>query len=39
MQAVGGRCCQLAEAVADVAPEDFGCESVTPWPAYQLPEA
>jgi uncharacterized glyoxalase superfamily protein PhnB len=26
---------QLAEAVADVAPEDFGCETVSPWPAYQ----
>jgi hypothetical protein len=25
----------LAEAVADVAPEDFGCETVSPWPAYQ----
>ncbi len=26
---------QLAEAMADVAPEDFGCETVSPWPAYQ----
>ena len=26
---------QLAEAVADVAPEEFGCETVSPWPAYQ----
>jgi uncharacterized glyoxalase superfamily protein PhnB len=26
---------QLAEAVSDVAPEDFGCETVSPWPAYQ----
>ncbi len=26
---------QLAEAVADVAPEEFGCETVTPWPAYE----
>lgn len=25
---------QLAEAVADVAPEDFGCTTVSPWPAY-----
>ena len=24
---------QLAEAVADVAPEEFGCETVSPWPA------
>lgn len=27
---------QLAEAIADVAPEEFGCETVSPWPAYQL---
>ena len=27
---------QLAEAVADVAPEEFGCETVSPWPAYQI---
>ena len=26
---------QLAEAVADVAPEEFGCETVSPWPAYR----
>jgi uncharacterized glyoxalase superfamily protein PhnB len=26
---------QFAEAVTDVAPEDFGCETVTRWPAYQ----
>ena len=26
---------QLAEAVADVAPEEFGCETVSPWPAYE----
>jgi uncharacterized glyoxalase superfamily protein PhnB len=26
---------QLAEAVTDVAPEEFGCETVSPWPAYQ----
>ncbi len=26
---------QLAEAVADVAPEQFGCQTVSPWPAYQ----
>ena len=29
---------QLAEAVADIAPEAFGCETVSPWPAYQPPE-
>jgi uncharacterized glyoxalase superfamily protein PhnB len=26
---------QLAQAVADVAPEEFGCETVSPWPAYE----
>ena len=26
---------QLAEAVADVAPEQFGSQTVSPWPAYQ----
>jgi uncharacterized glyoxalase superfamily protein PhnB len=26
---------QLAEAIADVAPEEFGCETVSPWPAYR----
>ncbi|UDY34123.1 VOC family protein [Dermatobacter hominis] len=26
---------QFAEVVADVAPEEFGCETVSPWPAYR----
>ena len=26
---------QLAEVVADVAPEEFGCRTVSPWPAYE----
>jgi uncharacterized glyoxalase superfamily protein PhnB len=26
---------QLAEALADVAPEEFGCQTVSPWPAYE----
>ena len=26
---------QSAEAVEDVAPEEFRCETVSPWPAYQ----
>jgi len=26
---------QFAEATADVAPEEFGCTTVSPWPAYQ----
>jgi uncharacterized glyoxalase superfamily protein PhnB len=30
---------QLAEAVADIAPEEFGCETVSPWPAYQSPNS
>lgn len=27
---------QLAEVVLDIAPEAFGCETVSPWPAYQI---
>jgi uncharacterized glyoxalase superfamily protein PhnB len=27
---------QLAEAVSDVAPEEFGCQTVSPWPAYEV---
>ena len=30
----GGHRWQLAEVVADVAPEEIGCETVSPWPAY-----
>ena len=26
---------QFAEAVADLAPEEFGCETVSQWPSYQ----
>ena len=26
---------QLAEALADMAPEEFGCQTVSPWPAYE----
>jgi uncharacterized glyoxalase superfamily protein PhnB len=25
---------QLAQTTGDVAPEEYGCETVTPWPAY-----
>jgi uncharacterized glyoxalase superfamily protein PhnB len=32
---LGGHRWQLAEAVTDVAPENFGCTTVSPWPAYQ----
>jgi len=35
LEDLAGHRWQLAEAVADVAPEDFGCETVSPWPAYQ----
>ena len=34
LEDLGGHRWQLAEAVADVAPEEFGCETVSPWPAY-----
>jgi uncharacterized glyoxalase superfamily protein PhnB len=36
LEDLGGHRWQLAEAVADVAPEEFGCETVTPWPAYEV---
>ena len=26
---------QLAQTTADVAPKDFGCQTVTSWPAYE----
>ena len=32
---VGGHRWQFAEAVGDVMPEAFGCETVSSWPAYQ----
>jgi uncharacterized glyoxalase superfamily protein PhnB len=35
LEDLAGHRWQLAEAVADVAPEEFGCETVSPWPAYQ----
>lgn len=35
LEDLAGHRWQLAEAVADVMPEDFGCETVSPWPAYQ----
>ena len=34
LEDLAGHRWQLAEAVADVAPEDFGCRTVSPWPAY-----
>jgi hypothetical protein len=33
---LGGHRWQLAEAVADVAPEEFGRETVSPWPDYEV---
>jgi uncharacterized glyoxalase superfamily protein PhnB len=35
LEDLAGHRWQLAEAIADVAPEEFGCETVSPWPAYQ----
>ena len=35
LEDIAGHRWQLAEAKADVAPEEFGCQTVTPWPAYQ----
>ena len=35
LEDLAGHRWQLAEAVADVAPEEFGCETVSPWPTYQ----
>ena len=36
LEDLGGHRWQLAEAVADVAPEEFGCQTVSPWPAYEV---
>ncbi|HEY1921038.1 MAG TPA: VOC family protein [Streptosporangiaceae bacterium] len=35
LEDLAGHRWQLAEAVADVAPEEFGCQTISPWPAYQ----
>ena len=35
LEDIAGHRWQLAEAKADVAPEEFGCETVSPWPAYE----
>jgi uncharacterized glyoxalase superfamily protein PhnB len=32
MEDLGGHRWQFAETVRDVAPEDFGCKTVAPWP-------
>ncbi len=35
LEDLAGHRWQLAQAVADVEPEEFGCTTVSPWPAYQ----
>ena len=35
LEDLAGHRWQLAEAIADVAPEEFGCQTVSPWPAYE----
>jgi uncharacterized glyoxalase superfamily protein PhnB len=35
LEDIAGHRWQLAEAKADVAPEEFGCETVSPWPVYE----
>jgi uncharacterized glyoxalase superfamily protein PhnB len=35
LEDLAGHRWQLAEAVADVAPEEFGCQTVSSWPAYE----
>jgi uncharacterized glyoxalase superfamily protein PhnB len=35
LEDLAGHRWQLAEVVADVTPEEFGCETISPWPAYQ----
>ncbi|MDA8261386.1 MAG: VOC family protein [Actinomycetota bacterium] len=37
LEDLAGHRWQLAETLADVAPEEFGCETVSPWPAYRSP--
>ncbi len=35
LEDLAGHRWHLAEAVADVAPEEVACETVSPWPAYE----
>ena len=37
LQDLAGHRWQFAQVLADVAPEDFGCQTVSPWPAYEPP--
>jgi uncharacterized glyoxalase superfamily protein PhnB len=34
LQDIAGHRWQLAETKADVAPEEYGCQTISPWPAY-----
>ncbi|MGA3216413.1 MAG: VOC family protein [Acidimicrobiales bacterium] len=36
LEDLAGHRWQMAQAVSDVAPEAFGCQTVSPWPAYQV---
>jgi len=36
VQDLAGHRWQLAQTTRDVAPESFGCQTITPWPAYQI---
>lgn len=38
LEDLAGHRWQFAQAVADVAPEEFGCTTVSAWPAYQAGE-
>lgn len=35
LEDLAGHRWQLAEALSDVAPEEFGCQTVSPWPVYE----
>jgi uncharacterized glyoxalase superfamily protein PhnB len=35
VQDLAGYYWQLAQTTDDVAPEDFGCQTISPWPTYQ----
>jgi uncharacterized glyoxalase superfamily protein PhnB len=36
LEDLAGHRWHLAETMADVAPEEVGCETVSPWPAYEI---
>ncbi len=39
LEDLAGHRWQFAQTFADVAPEEFGCTTVSPWPAYQADES